>query len=132
KNPIILTPHPGEMSRLTGMSIKDINKNRIDIAKGFARENQVIILLKGYNTVITDGYKTFVNSTGNSAMASGGMGDILTGIIASFLAQGYNPLESASIAAFLHGYCGDKLSQNMHSVSASEVLRIFPYVMKNF
>ncbi|NOH15164.1 NAD(P)H-hydrate dehydratase [Clostridium cochlearium] len=132
KNPIILTPHPGEMSRLTGMSIKDINKNRIDIAKGFARENQVIILLKGYNTVITDGYKTFVNSTGNSAMASGGMGDILTGIIASFLAQGYKPLESASIAAFLHGYCGDKLSQNMHSVSASEVLRIFPYVMKNF
>ncbi|WP_317818015.1 NAD(P)H-hydrate dehydratase [Clostridium tetani] len=132
KNSIILTPHPGEMSRLTGLSIKEINERRIDIAKDFARKNEVIILLKGYNTVITDGDKTFINSTGNSAMASGGMGDTLTGIIASFLAQGYNPLEAASMGAFLHGYCGDKLSKNMYSINAREVLNIFPCIMKKF
>ncbi|CDI50721.1 sugar kinase [Clostridium tetani 12124569] len=132
KNSIILTPHPGEMSRLTGLSIKEINERRIDIAKDFARKNEVIILLKGYNTVITDGDKTFINSTGNSAMASGGMGDTLTGIIASFLAQGYKPLEAASMGAFLHGYCGDKLSKNMYSVNAREVISIFPYIMKKF
>ena len=130
--PIILTPHPGEMSRLTGISIKDINKKRVDIAKDFAKETGVIVLLKGYNTVITDGDTTLINPTGNSAMASGGMGDSLTGIITSFLAQGYKPLEAASIGVFLHGYCGDKLSENMYSVNARELINNFPYVMKKF
>lgn len=132
KSTIIFTPHPGEMSRLTGIPIKDINEKRIDIAKEFAKEKGVIILLKGYNTVITDGYKTFINPTGNSAMASGGMGDSLTGIIASLLAQGYEPLEAASMGAFLHGYCGDKLSKNMYSINANEILNDFPYAMKKF
>ena len=130
--PIILTPHPGEMSRLTRISVKDINERRIDIAKDFAKKNGVIVLLKGYNTVITDGNTTFINPTGNSAMASGGMGDSLTGIITSFLAQGYKPLEAASLGAFLHGYCGDKLSEDMYSVNAREVINNFPYIMKKF
>ena len=92
KNTIIVTPHPGEMSRLTGLSVADISSSRVDIARKFALEHKIIVLLKGYETVITDGHTVYINPTGNSAMASGGMGDCLTGIISSFVAQGLSPL----------------------------------------
>ncbi len=86
---IVITPHLGEFSRITGYDIDYIEKNRLKLAREFAKENKVILLLKGYNTIITNGEKVFVNSTGNSAMASGGgMGDCLTGIIGSFISQG--------------------------------------------
>ncbi len=107
KGQIVLTPHLGEFSRITGYGITYIKKNRLKLAKEFAKENKIILLLKGYNTIITNGKEVFVNSTGNSAMASGGMGDCLTGIIASFIAQGYKPLDAAYLAAYLHGYCGE-------------------------
>lgn len=130
KHKVIITPHPGEMSRITGLSIGYINENRIKVAKEFAKEYDVIVLLKGYNTVITDGDAVMVNPTGNSSMASGGMGDCLTGIIASFIAQGYNSLEAAYMAAFLHGYAGEKLSEKMFCVSASSIIKSLPYVIK--
>ncbi|AYD39377.1 NAD(P)H-hydrate dehydratase [Clostridium fermenticellae] len=126
----IFTPHAGEMSRITGLSVEYINENRIDVSKKFARDNHVVVLLKGYNTVVTDGYRTFINPTGNSSMASGGMGDCLTGIIVSLLGQGYDPLEAAYIGAFLHGYCGDKLSRNMYSVNASHIIDQIPFAIK--
>ncbi len=88
KGKIVITPHLGEFSRITGYDIDYIQKNRLKLAREFAKENNVIVVLKGYNTIITNGEKVFVNSTGNSAMASGGMGDCLTGIIASFISQG--------------------------------------------
>ena len=72
----------GEMSRITGINIKELVENRIDIAVNFAKEYNVVVLLKGYNTIITDGREVYINSTGNSKMASGGMGDALTGIVA--------------------------------------------------
>ncbi|EJO5346850.1 NAD(P)H-hydrate dehydratase [Clostridium botulinum] len=127
---IILTPHLGEFSRITGYDIDYIKKNRLRLAREFAKENQVILLLKGYNTVITNGEKVFVNSTGNSAMASGGMGDCLTGIISSFVSQGYNPIEAAYLAAYLHGYCGEKLSSKMFCVNATQVLDYIPFAIK--
>lgn len=130
KNKVIITPHLGEMSKLTGLSIEEIKENRIEIAKNFAKKHRCIVLLKGYNTVITDGYKTIINPTGNSAMASGGMGDALTGIITSFIAQGYEPLRATSISAFIHGYAGGKLSKKMFCVSASQLLEELPYVIK--
>lgn len=130
KNEVIITPHLGEMSRLTGMSIKDIEKNRIGVAKEFARKYKVIVLLKGYGSVITDGYKTYINSTGSSAMASGGMGDCLTGIIASLIGQGCSALNAAALGAYIHGYAGDILSKSMYSVSAQEVLKEIPFAMK--
>jgi NAD(P)H-hydrate epimerase len=114
---IVLTPHPGELSRITGYSIEDINKNRMEIAREFAEKNGVILLLKGYHTIITDGSRVIVNSTGNSAMASGGMGDCLTGIIASFIGQGYKPMEAAYIGAYIHGYSGEKLSKERFCVN---------------
>lgn len=132
KAPIVLTPHLGEMSRITNISIEAIKKNRIKIARNFARKYDVIVLLKGYNTVITDGKFTAVNSTGNSAMASGGMGDCLTGMIASFIGQKYHPLKAACMAAYIHGYCGQILSEKMFSVTASEVLNEIPYAIKAF
>lgn len=130
KNKVIITPHLGEMSKLTGLTIEEIKQNRMGIAQSFAQKYKCIVLLKGYNTVITDGHKTIINPTGNSAMASGGMGDALTGIIASFIAQGYDPLKATSISAFIHGYTGEKLSKKMFCVNASQLLEELPYAIK--
>ncbi|QGU96230.1 NAD(P)H-hydrate dehydratase [Clostridium bovifaecis] len=129
-NKIVLTPHLGEMSRVTGISIDKIEKNRIEIAKLFSREYDVILLLKGYNTVITDGKTVVVNTTGNSAMASGGMGDSLTGIIASFIAQGFEPFKAAYLGAYVHGYCGDRLSESKFSVNAADIIEKIPFAIK--
>ncbi|MCM8710178.1 NAD(P)H-hydrate dehydratase [Clostridium sp. SYSU_GA19001] len=130
KHKIIITPHPGEMSRITGFTAGDINENRIEIAKNFAKEHGIIVLLKGYNTVITDGEKVFINPTGNSSMASGGMGDCLTGIITSFIAQGYKELEAVYMAAFVHGYAGEMLSENLFCVSASSIIESLSEIIK--
>ena len=126
----VLTPHLGEMARITGFDIGYIEKNRIEVAKNFAAQNGVIVLLKGYNTVITDGERVAVNPEGNSSMASGGMGDCLTGIIASFAAQKYDLFEAACIAAFVHGYSGEKLSRYMFCVNAGHVLKELPFSIK--
>jgi ADP-dependent NAD(P)H-hydrate dehydratase / NAD(P)H-hydrate epimerase len=130
ENKIILTPHLGEMTRITGLSIDYIKENRIEVSMDFAKQFGVIVLLKGYNTVITDGITTLINSTGSSAMASGGMGDCLTGIIASLIGQGYKPLEAAYIGAYIHGYAGDKLSKDMFCVNASHVIESIPFIIK--
>lgn len=129
-NKIVLTPHLGEMARLTGFSIEYISNNRITVAKEFARKHGVILLLKGYNTVITDGEAVYINPTGNSAMASGGMGDCLTGIISALIAQGLEPIKAASAGAYIHGACGEKLSEKMFSVNVTELLKEIPYVIK--
>lgn len=107
KVPVILTPHPGEMSRLTGQSIAEIQSQRIETARSFAREYSVVLVLKGAGTVVSDGEKVFVNTTGNPGMAQGGSGDVLTGIISSFIAQGMSPIDAAVSAAYLHGAAGD-------------------------
>ena len=131
KRKIVITPHMGEMSRITGLPINELVNNRIDIAVDFAKRYGVIVLLKGYNTIITDGKEVYVNSSGNSKMASGGMGDALTGIIASFIGQGYEPFKSTILGAFLHGYCGDVLSNDMFCVNASHVIENLPYVLES-
>ncbi|MCY6483316.1 NAD(P)H-hydrate dehydratase [Clostridium aestuarii] len=129
-NKIILTPHLGEMSRITQIPIDKIKRNRIEISKQFAKEYDVILLLKGFNTLITNGESVVVNSTGNSAMASGGMGDCLTGMIASFIGQGIEPFKAAYVAAYIHGMCGDKLSKKMYCVNADHIIEELPYVIK--
>lgn len=129
---IIITPHLGEMARLTGFSIDYIRENRIDVAKDFAKANNIVVLLKGYETVITDGFRTYINPTGNSAMATGGMGDCLTGIIASFIGQGMKPLEAAVCGAYIHGYIGDKLSKDLYSVNATDIISNLSSSLKEF
>ena len=111
KRPIILTPHPLELSRLTGLSPDEINGSRKETAERIAREYGVILLLKGNRTVITDGETTYVNTSGSSALAKGGSGDCLSGLIASLLAKGDNDaLGICALSAYLHGKAGDTLA----------------------
>ncbi len=107
----IITPHPGEMARLTGKSIAEIELSRSETAAEFAREYGCHVLLKGHRTVIAapDG-QVFINETGSSALAKGGSGDVLAGVIASLAAQGYSLLESARIGAHIHGLAGEILA----------------------
>jgi hydroxyethylthiazole kinase-like uncharacterized protein yjeF len=130
KNRCILTPHLGEFSRISGLSIKEISRDRINAAKDFAEKYSVIILLKGYQTIITNGSEVYVNTTGNSSMANGGMGDTLTGITASLISQKYNIFDSGKIAGFLHGYIGEELSKESFVVTADDIIRNIPFYQK--
>ncbi|MBC2855572.1 NAD(P)H-hydrate dehydratase [Cetobacterium sp. 2A] len=132
KKSVILTPHFGEFSRLTDFSIEYLKKNKVDIAIQFAKENNVILILKDHRTIITDGNNIFINSTGNSSMANGGMGDILSGIIGSFISQGYSPLYASILAVYFHGLTGDVLSKSMFCVNPTHILESFPFIMKDF
>ena len=109
KAPVILTPHPGEMARLLGVTAKEVEADRVSIARGFAKEYGCILVLKGANTIIAlpNGEITF-NLTGNPGMACGGSGDVLSGITVSLLAQGFSPESAAKYAVYLHGEAGDK------------------------
>lgn len=109
--PILLTPHPLEFSRLSGISVAEIQSAREKYAKEFAAEYGVTLLLKGKDTVITDGEKVFVNLTGSNALAKGGSGDVLTGMICAFLAQGCCTIDAAAIAAYCHGMAGERLAK---------------------
>ena len=97
-------------------------KNTADLLAKFAKENKLVVLLKGYNTIITDGEYVYINNTGNSKMASGGMGDCLTGTISAILAQGHTMIESALIGAYVHGLAGEIASEGKYSTIASEVI----------
>ena len=111
--PVIITPHPGEMARLTGTDIMTVQKNRYLTARNFASDYGVTVVLKGANTIIAfpDG-NVYVNMTGNNGMAKGGSGDILAGIMASFLAQGMSYDEAAVNAVYYHGLAGDKCAEH--------------------
>jgi NAD(P)H-hydrate epimerase len=106
--PVILTPHPGELGRLLSLSPAEVNQNRIEIAREFAQRYNLILVLKGAPTVIASPEgKVFLNPTGNSGLASGGTGDVLTGFISGLLAQGVEPLNSAIAGVYIHGLCAD-------------------------
>ncbi|MBQ6820666.1 MAG: NAD(P)H-hydrate dehydratase [Clostridium sp.] len=123
KHRAIFTPHPGEMARLIDRSIDYIEENRIEVAKEYARKYNIVLLLKGYNTVITDGEEVYINTTGNSKMASGGMGDCLTGIITALVAQGHSLINSAILGAYIHGLAGELSGRDKYSVIATEVIK---------
>jgi NAD(P)H-hydrate epimerase len=105
--PRILTPHPGEFARLLTTQTKSVQHDRETVAIEFARQHGAIVVLKGHGTVVTDGEKVAVNTTGNSGMATGGTGDVLTGLVAALLAQGMAPFAAAHLAVYLHGLAGD-------------------------
>ncbi len=127
---VVITPHPGEMSRLTGLSIDEIQSNRLEVARKFAREHQLIVVLKGHRTLVAapDG-TVWVNPTGNPGMATGGTGDILTGIVAGLIAQHpQQPLEATALAVYLHGLSGDLASEKLgeNSMVATDLVRFLP------
>jgi ADP-dependent NAD(P)H-hydrate dehydratase len=105
--PIVLTPHPGEFARLTGRPISEIQADRAGHALALAQADDLVVLLKGVNTVITDGRRLAVNSTGNPGMATGGAGDVLTGVIAALIGQKLPAFEAAQLGAHVHGLAGD-------------------------
>ena len=112
--PIVLSPHPAEMARLCGLTVKDVIENRINIGREFSKEFNVILILKGSaTTVFSPDGRIFINTTGNSGLAKGGSGDILSGMVSGFMAQGISPLDSALCGVFLHGKAGDKCSQRL-------------------
>ncbi len=127
---VVITPHPGEMSRLTGLSIAEIQANRLEVARNFAREHELIVVLKGHRTLIAapDG-TVWVNPTGNPGMATGGTGDILTGMVAGLIAQHpQHALEATALAVYLHGLAGDLASESVgeNSLVATDLVRFLP------
>jgi len=132
KAPLVLTPHPGEMARLAKKSVKEVQENRLDTAREFAREHGVVLVLKGHGTVVAapDG-RLVINSTGNPAMASGGMGDTLTGMIAGFLAQGMDAFQAACLSVYTHGAAADEALEFPVSrgLIASDLLPVIPMVL---
>ncbi|MEO8380010.1 MAG: NAD(P)H-hydrate dehydratase [Acidobacteriota bacterium] len=114
RGPRVITPHPGELARILGSDAKTINDDRIASAREAARATQCVVVLKGHQTLVAepDGH-VFVNPTGNPGMASGGMGDVLAGIIAALLARGADPLDAARAGVYLHGLAGDLLEEEM-------------------
>ncbi len=105
---VIITPHPGEMSRLTGASVVEINANRVKVATEFSKKYNVITLLKGKNTVISNERgEYFINESGTPAMATGGSGDMLCGVISAFIGEGFSPVDATRAGAFVHGLAGE-------------------------
>jgi ADP-dependent NAD(P)H-hydrate dehydratase len=107
KRPLVLTPHPGEFARLTGRSIAEIQSDRETHALALAEARHLVVVLKGAGTIVTDGRRLYVNTTGNPGMATGGSGDALTGVIAALIAQEIEPFEAACLGVYAHGLAGD-------------------------
>ena len=126
--PTILTPHAGEFARIGG----DNTSERVQETVNFARKYGCILLLKGHNTVISDGKEIYVNQTGNPGMAVGGSGDVLSGIIVSLLGQGIEPLTAAACGAWLHGAAGDICAQEIgqYGMLPTDMVEVLPRLLK--
>lgn len=129
---IIITPHPGEFSRLIKKPVKLIETDRARLAEDFASKYGVICVLKGHRTVVTDGTETFLNTTGNPGMATAGSGDVLTGMIAGLIKQVPAPLDAAVLGVYLHGFAGDLASKEKTQMClvASDIIDKLPEAVK--
>lgn len=132
--PVVLTPHPGEMARLSGKTIAEIQSDRIGVAKEFARRFGVVLVLKGANTVVTDGDSVFVNTNGNTGMAMGGCGDLLSGMIGAFLARGMKALDAAKAGVYIHGLCGDITARELSKtgMTVEDMAQLLGALMSEF
>lgn len=124
---IVLTPHMGEFKRLCELSLED---DILYVASEFAKENHVTLVLKGPYTIVTDGNESYRIKAGNEAMAIGGMGDVLAGIITSLLGQGYSAIMAAIIGVYIHGYTGDQIANECYTVIPSKLIERIPISMK--
>ena len=137
KRHAVLTPHPGEMSRLAGLgSAKDVQKDRLNTASQFIQsiqkklnnEGKLTLVLKGDKTIVANSRKVYVNRTGNPGMATAGTGDVLTGIIASLIGQGYDVFDASQLGVYIHGLAGDIAAKKKgeHSMIASDIIEYLP------
>jgi len=131
--PIILTPHPGEMARLIGKSVKTVQADRPGIAKKFSKAHKVILVLKGHKTIVAD-YKgkVYTNNTGNPGMSTAGSGDVLAGMIGAFLGQGLCGFDAAKYGVYLHGLAGDLAAGEKTELclAASDIIDKIPQAVK--
>jgi hydroxyethylthiazole kinase-like uncharacterized protein yjeF len=131
---LIITPHPGEMARLIGSTVAAVQRDRVNLARSFAREHDLIVVLKGHRTLVAmPSGEVWVNTTGNPGMATGGTGDILTGMIAGFMAQHPDrPTQAVIAAVCLHGLAGDVAQESMgeHSLVATDLLTALPQAFR--
>lgn len=133
KGPAVLTPHPMEMARLTQIAVEDIQRNRVEIAREFAQKWNVIVVLKGARTVVAaPSGEIFINTTGNPGMATAGSGDVLTGIITGFIAQGIEPVSATAAAVYIHGLAGDMAAEELgeYGMMAGDIVTHLPYALK--
>ncbi len=137
KQNVVLTPHPGEMSRLTGLrSAKDVQKDRLNTASQFVQsiqkklkgERKLVLVLKGDKTMVADYEKVYVNRTGNPGMATAGAGDVLTGIIVSLIGQGFDVFDASQLGVYIHGLAGDIAARRKGELSmiASDIIDYLP------
>ena len=137
KRHAVLTPHPGEMSRLAGLGLaKDVQKDRLNTASQFIQsiqkklnnEGKLTLVLKGDKTIVANSRKVYVNRTGNPGMATAGTGDVLTGIIASLIGQGYDVFDASQLGVYIHGLAGDIAAKKKgeHSMIASDIIECLP------
>ncbi len=130
---VVLTPHPGEMSRLIGLSVAEIQKNRKAIAQDFAEKYDVCLVLKGYETVVAEGGKeAYINKTGNPGLATAGTGDVLSGVVTSLMGQGLDCFDAARLGVYIHGLAGDlaKECNGEQGMVASDVMNKIPETIK--
>ena len=129
----ILTPHPGEMARLTGLATAAIQENRLEITREFATKHKVYVVLKGMDTLVCDPKGNMaINPTGNAGMAAGGMGDVLAGLIGGFLAQGLSPWQACCLGVYSHGLAGDRLAEETSAgFLASELADQIPFILED-
>lgn len=133
KAPTVLTPHPGEFARLTGMTTDQVQTNRLTLAVGFASQWNVVLVLKGQQTIVTNGIRVYVNGTGNPGMATGGTGDVLTGLIAALIGQDImGVFDAAVLAAWVHGRAGDLAAGavGQTALCATDVLSHLPAALR--
>jgi len=133
KQPLILTPHPGEMARLIRSTAKEVQEDRIGISRNFSQSHRVYLILKGHRTLIaTPKGEIFINPTGNPGLASGGTGDVLTGMIGGLICQGFEILPSLQISVYLHGLAGDDVAQELgeKSLIATDIIKKIPTLLQ--
>ncbi|MGQ9776950.1 MAG: NAD(P)H-hydrate dehydratase [Thermodesulfobacteriota bacterium] len=130
---LILTPHPGEMARLIHSTSKEIQENRIGISRNFSQTHRLYLVLKGFRTLIaTPKGEVYINPTGNPGLASGGTGDVLSGMIGGLICQGFDPLHALQAAVYLHGLAGDEVAKEIgeKSLVATDLIKKIPYLLQ--
>ena len=140
--PVIVTPHPLEMARLCHVDVSAVEKDRFGMAENFAEKYALICVLKGHKTIVCDGseakgfgdkHTLYLNQSGNSGMATGGSGDVLTGVIAALIAQKMTPFEAATLGVYIHGLAGDAAAEALgeYSVMASDIIDHIPEIFRD-
>jgi len=132
--PTVLTPHPGEMARLAGVPAGEIERDRRKAATEFVKNNPVTLVLKGAGTIVAEGTRLYVNTTGNPGMATGGAGDVLTGVIVALLGQKFSAFEAAKLGVYIHGLAGDIAAEEKGEIGmiATDILAALPEAFKKY